>query len=46
MKEITRAWVWIAGESSQSKEMKIDDIKTLCKERDLVICANEIDEEG
>lgn len=39
---VTRAWVWIVGESSQYKEMKLDDIKSLCKRRDLVICKNSI----
>ena len=37
---VTRAWVWIVGESSQYKEMKIEDLKSLCKSRDLVICNN------
>lgn len=37
-----RAWVWIVGESSRHKEMKLDDVKSLCKERDLVICKNGI----
>jgi len=39
---VTRAWVWIVGESSQYKEMKLEDIKSLCKRRDLVICKNSI----
>lgn len=39
---VTRAWVWIVGESSQYKEMKLEDIKSLCKRRDLVICKNNI----
>lgn len=39
---VTRAWVWIVGESSQYKEMKLEDIKDLCKNRDLVICKNSI----
>lgn len=37
---VTRAWVWIVGESNQHKQMNLEDIKTLCKERDLVICKN------
>jgi len=39
---VTRAWVWIVGESSQYKEMKLEDIKSICKRRDLVICKNSI----
>lgn len=39
---VTRAWVWIVGESSQHKEMKLEDIKDLCKSRDLVIYKNGI----
>lgn len=39
---VTRAWVWIVGESSQYKEIKLEDIKSLCKRRDLVICKNSI----
>ena len=42
MKEVTRAWVWIIKESSQYVSMKLEDIKTLCMERDLVICKNGI----
>lgn len=37
---VTRAWVWIVGESSRYHEMKLDDVKTLCKSRGLVICKN------
>lgn len=40
--KITRAWIWIVGESNQYKEMKLDDIKALCKSRDFVICKNSI----
>lgn len=36
--EITKAWVRIVGESSQYKGMKLDDIKELCRSKDLVIC--------
>lgn len=39
---ITRAWVWIVGESSQYQEMTVDDVKALCKDRDLVISKNGI----
>lgn len=39
---VTRALVWIVGESSQYKEMKLEDIKSICKRRDLVICKNSI----
>jgi len=39
---VTRAWVWIVGESSQYREMKLDDVKALCKSRDLVICKNSV----
>ena len=37
---VTRAWVWIVGQSSQYKEMQLEDIKTLCKEKDLRIAKN------
>ncbi len=39
---VTRAWVRIVGESSRHQEMKLEDIKSLCKSRDLVICKNGI----
>ena len=42
MKEVTHAWVRIVGESSQHKQMKLEDIRSLCMERDLVICKNGI----
>lgn len=37
MAKAKRAWVWIVGESSASKEMKVEDILLLCKNRDFVI---------
>ena len=37
---VTRAWVWIVGESSRYHEMKLDAIKELCKEKNLVISKN------
>jgi len=39
---VTRAWVWIVGESSRYHEMKLDEVKALCKSRDLVICKNNV----
>lgn len=39
---VTRAWVWIVGESSCHQEMGLEDIKDLCKSRELVICKNGI----